>query len=176
MRREPDSVAHRLDKAVNDLNQVIRDIRSYIFHLRPAAYGAGTLTEALLDLAEEVRVNSLIDVEADVGDADGSRLPSEVAENLFHVAQEALANVSKHSHATRAWIRLRADGDAVALTVRDNGRGFDTPSSTGIGHRGLGNIADRARTIGGTLQLTSTVGTGTTVCVELRLEAEQGHA
>lgn len=173
---EPDSVAHRLDKAVNDLNQVIRDIRSYIFHLRPAAYGAGTLTEALLDLAEEVRVNSLIDVEADVGDADGSRLPSEVAENLFHVAQEALANVSKHSHATRAWIRLRADGDAVALTVRDNGRGFDTPSSTGIGHRGLGNIADRARTIGGTLQLTSTVGTGTTVCVELRLEAEQGHA
>lgn len=173
---EPDSVAHRLDKAVNDLNQVIRDIRSYIFHLRPAAYGASTLTEALLDLAEEVRVNSLIDVEVEVGDVDGSRLANDVAENLFHVAQEALANVSKHSHATRAWIRLRADSDAVALTVRDNGRGFDTPSSSGLGHRGLGNIADRAHAIGGSLQLTSTVGAGTTVCVELRLAREHAHA
>ena len=63
---EPDVVASRLDKAINDLNQVIKDIRSYIFHLRPAAYGAGTLTDALLDLAQEIRVNSLIDVEIDV--------------------------------------------------------------------------------------------------------------
>jgi signal transduction histidine kinase len=172
---EPDTVATRLDKAVSDLNQVIKDIRSYIFHLRPASYGAGTLTEALQDLADEVRINSLIDVEVDAGDVDASSLPNEVAENLFHIAQEALANVSKHSLATRAWLRLRIEGGVLALTVRDNGRGFDAGGSMGIGHRGLGNIADRTRTIGGALRLTSAVGSGTTVYVDVRLEREQAH-
>jgi signal transduction histidine kinase len=172
---EPDLVADRLDKAVNDLNQVIKNIRGYIFHLRPAAYGAGTLTDALHDLAEEVHVNSLIDVEVDTDAVDTSRLPRHVAENLFHIAQEGLANVSKHSRATRAWIRLRTDGDTLALAVRDNGRGFDASSSAGLGHRGLGNIADRARAIGGTLQLTSTSGIGTTICVDVPLEREQSY-
>jgi signal transduction histidine kinase len=173
---EPESVASRLDKAINDLHQVIKDIRSYIFHLRPAAYGAGTLTDALLDLAREVRVNSLIDVEIDLESADASQLPHDMAENLFHVTQEALANVSKHSRATRAWVRLRTDGNAVVLTVRDNGRGFDTSSSAGVGHRGLGNIADRTRAIGGDLQLTSAPGEGTAICVNVHLLKERADA
>jgi signal transduction histidine kinase len=165
---EPDAVASRLDRAINDLGQVIKDIRSYIFHLRPAAYGAGTLSDALLDLAQEVRVNSLMDVEIDVQSADASQLPHDLAEHLFHVAQEALANVAKHSRATRAWVRLRTDGNTLTLNVRDNGRGFDTSSSNGVGHRGLGNIADRTRAIGGDLQLTSAPGEGTAVCVHVR--------
>jgi signal transduction histidine kinase len=172
---EPDAVADRLDKTVNDLNQVIKNIRGYIFHLRPAEYGAGTLTDALRDLAEEVHVNSLIDVEVDTDDVDTSQLPKPVAENLFHIAQEALANVSKHSRATRAWIRLRSDGNILALAIRDNGRGFEPASSAGVGHRGLGNIADRARAIGGALEMTSTTGIGTTICVDVPLEREQSH-
>ena len=173
---EPDYVASRLDKAINDLGQVIKDIRSYIFHLQPAEYGAGRLTDALMELAREIRVNSLIDVEVDLEHADESALSHELAENLFHIAQEALANVSKHSRATRAWVRLGADGDALALTVRDNGRGFDAPSSAGVGHRGLGNIADRARAIGGTLHLTSAPGEGTTIRVRVRIVEDQAHA
>jgi two-component system, NarL family, sensor histidine kinase DevS len=173
---EPDLVASRLDKAINDLAQVIKDIRSYIFHLQPAAFGAGNLTDALLDLVREIRVNSLIDVEIDLSEADESGLPPYLAENLFLVTQEALANVSKHSRATRAWVRLHADCHSVAITVRDNGRGFDSSSSAGVGHRGLGNIADRARAIGGEFQLTSAPGGGTTVQIKVQRVAAQSHA
>ena len=72
---EPEFVSRRLDKAVNDLNQVIRDIRSYIFHLRPAAFSSKNLEEALFDLAREVQVNSLVDIEVKIEQVDAASLP-----------------------------------------------------------------------------------------------------
>ena len=173
---DPAFVSQRLDKAVNDLNQVIKDIRSYIFHLRPAAFDSRDLSQALVDLAREVRINSLIEVNLDVGD-DGVRdLPADVAENLFHIAQEALANVAKHSRASQAWTRLQIKDGVVQLTVRDNGRGFNTARPGGIGHRGLGNIADRARALGGTYEVTSSIGGGTSITVAVPLEGAYAHA
>jgi signal transduction histidine kinase len=163
---EPQFVAHRLDKAVGDLNQVIKDIRSYIFHLRPAAYSSGNLAEALYDLAREVQVNSLVDVEVTIVGVDAASLPDELAENLFHVAQEALANVAKHARASRAKIELFADDHAYTLTVADNGHGFDVSARGGIGHRGLGNIAHRARMSDAHLEIDSVPGNGTTIQVK----------
>jgi len=168
---EPEFVSRRLDKAVNDLNQVIRDIRSYIFHLRPAAFSSKNLEEALFDLAREVQVNSLVDIEVKIEQVDAASLPDELAENLFHIVQEALANVSKHARASRAAVELIGDGDAYALTVTDNGRGFETNSHRGVGHRGLGNIADRARTIEATLNIESSPGGGTSIRIGGRRDA-----
>ena len=173
---DPDFVRQRLDKAVNDLNQVIKDIRSYIFHLRPAAFDSRDLGQALFDLAREVRVNSLIEVNLDVADAGVRQLPADVSENLFHIAQEALANVAKHSRASQAWARLQIADGVVQLTVRDNGRGFNTSRPGGIGHRGLGNIADRARALGGTYEVTSSIGGGTSITVAVPLEGAYAHA
>jgi two-component system NarL family sensor kinase len=166
----------RLDKAVNDLNQVIKDIRSYIFHLRPAAFDANDLSQALRDLAREVRINSLIEVNLDISEQGVRELPNDVAENLFHIAQEALANVAKHSRASQAWAHLRVHAGIVELTVRDNGRGFNTTRPGGIGHRGLGNMADRARALGGTYELASSVRGGTCITVTVPLEGAYAHA
>jgi signal transduction histidine kinase len=173
---DPEFVRQRLDKAVNDLNQVIKDIRSYIFHLRPAAFDSRDLGQALFDLAREVRVNSLIEVNLDVAE-DGVRdLRPDVSENLFHIAQEALANVAKHSRATQAWTRLQVADGVVQLTVRDNGRGFNASRPGGVGHRGLGNIADRARALGGSYEVTSSIGGGTSITVAVPLEGAYAHA
>ncbi len=172
---DPQFVSTRLDKAVNDLNQVIKDIRSYIFHLRPAAFDSNDLSAALRDLAREVRVNSLIEVNLELGEDGVKQLPHDVAENLFHIAQEALANVAKHSRASQAWTRLRIHDNAVELTVRDNGRGFNTARPGGVGHRGLGNIADRARALGGTYELTSSDSHGTCITVAVPLEGAYAH-
>ena len=173
---DPAFVRMRLDKAVNDLNQVIKDIRSYIFHLRPAAFDANDLSQALRDLAREVRVNSLIEVNLDISEEGVRELPNDVAENLFHIAQEALANVAKHSRASQAWAHLRILDGIVELTVRDNGRGFNTTRPGGIGHRGLGNMADRARALGGTYELASSIRGGTCITVTVPLEGAYAHA
>ncbi|MBI5287902.1 MAG: GAF domain-containing sensor histidine kinase, partial [Chloroflexi bacterium] len=168
---EPEFVSRRLDKAVNDLNQVIRDIRCYIFHLRPAAFSSKNLEEALFDLAREVQINSLVDIEVKIEQVDAASLPDELAENLFHIVQEALANVSKHARASRAAVELIGDGEAYALTVTDNGRGFEMNTRRGVGHRGLGNIADRARTIDATLKIESSPGAGTSIRIGGRRDA-----
>jgi len=173
---EPALVATRLDKAVNDLNHVIKDIRSYIFHLRPAAFRADDLVGALHELARDIHVNSLIEIDLDVERASVPVLPHEVTENLFHIAQEALANVAKHSHASRAWARLEVADGVLTMTIRDNGRGFDTLRPGGLGHRGLGNMADRVRAMGGAYDLSSSVGAGTCVSVAVPLEGAYAHA
>jgi signal transduction histidine kinase len=162
---EPAFVSKRLDKAVNDLDQVIKDIRSYIFHLRPAAFSSRNLEEALYDLAREVQVNSLVDVDVRIAEVDAAALPDDLAENLFHIAQEALANVAKHARASRATVALIGDSDMYTLTVADNGRGFDALARRGMGHRGLGNITDRARSIEAEIDIESAPGAGTTIVV-----------
>ncbi len=173
---DPAFVRMRLDKAVNDLNQVIKDIRSYIFHLRPAAFDSNDLSLALRDLAREVRVNSLIEVNLETSEEGVCDLPHDIAENLFHIAQEALANVAKHSRASQAWAQLRIHDGVVELMVKDNGRGFNTARPGGIGHRGLGNIADRARALGGTYELASSINGGTCITVTVPLEGAYAHA
>jgi signal transduction histidine kinase len=162
---DPDLVETQLERAVNDLNKVIRDIRGYIFHLRPAAFTGNSLDEALFDLAREMHVNTLIDVELDTEGVDTSAIPDEIAENLFHITQEALANVAKHSRATHARVALGCEGGGLTLTIEDNGRGFETSTRLGIGHRGLGNMADRARAIGAIFQVDTGTGRGTIIRV-----------
>ncbi len=169
---EPEKVPARLDTAINALNQVIKDIRSYIFHLRPSAMSTTDITEALSQLVQEIRVNTLMDAELTV-DLDGTLLPEEHSIELFHMAQEALANVAKHSGATRVQTLLCRLNGNVALQVKDNGRGFDAQAAAAIGHRGLQNIADRARALGGSLNVSSKVGKGTEINVTVPLQREE---
>ena len=87
--------------------------------------------------------------------------------NLLRIAQEAVANASKHAQATRIEVKLERNGNIVNLTVSDDGRGFRTDDSfeTGGGHFGLIGIRERAERIGGELRLQSRPGLGTEVAV-----------
>jgi signal transduction histidine kinase len=90
-------------------------------------------------------------------------LAPERAAAIYRVAQEALANVAKHAHATRVSVQLFAAADEVSLEVADNGVGFDrhgAESTPGFGVRGL---IERARGFGGWAEVSSTPGRGTTV-------------
>jgi signal transduction histidine kinase len=103
---------------------------------------------------------------------ESGRLEPKVEIHLYRVMQEALNNVHKHAGATQVEVMLeRRDGD-VALVVEDNGRGFDPESvvpSEGKERLGLGGMRERAALIGGTLQIESTRGGGTTVFVRVPL-------
>jgi two-component system sensor histidine kinase DevS len=99
-----------------------------------------------------------------VGPDDGKiNLPREHATALFHICQEALANVAKHAHARNTSIQLWKAPERVLLEISDDGQGFDlSKMSVTLGH-GLSNMHTRARKVGGDVEITSEPGIGTTV-------------
>ena len=97
------------------------------------------------------------------GRSDAVALSMVNATALFHICQEALANVAKHAQAQRAHVHLWTTNNRVLLEVADDGKGFDLhDTSTNIGH-GLSNMQIRAHKVGGEMELTSSPGEGTTV-------------
>ena len=101
-------------------------------------------------------------------------LPEEHKICVFRVVQEALNNVCKHARATSAEIHLRGQGERLAVTVRDDGRGFRTPHQSGLGLLG---IHERVESLGGTMTVRSEPGKGATLEISLPLpqSAAAGH-
>jgi two-component system sensor histidine kinase DevS len=82
---------------------------------------------------------------------------------LFHICQEALANIAKHAKAKQVNISLWSTEERVLMEIHDNGRGFEMEKmNAAIGH-GLANMQTRARAVGGDVDISSVVGEGTTV-------------
>ena len=160
---EHDALKQRIQEATEGLNQAIRDIRAYILDLRPRQLGNDGLIGGLRRLALEYRANTLSDVGFTGTELDLKELPHSHALALFHICQEALANAAKHARAPRVQVAVLATTDRVLLEVRDDGRGFDLASMpVTLGH-GLANMQTRARAVGGEVDITSSIGEGTTV-------------
>jgi two-component system, NarL family, sensor histidine kinase DevS len=99
-----------------------------------------------------------------VSPKDGlANVPTVNATALFHICQEALANVAKHSKAQQAQVHLWTTRDRVILEVADDGQGFDQRKvSATLGH-GLSNMVSRARKVGGDVEINSNPGGGTNI-------------
>lgn len=165
----PGQLRPSVEKAMDTLTNVIKDIRSYIFDLRPSASEVTDLPHAIQQLVEDVRVNALIDARLEFdGDISGL-LDEKQAITLFHIAQEALNNISKHSRASAATVRLSRQDRRVVLEVQDTGTGFEVREGGPKEGHGLRNMRDRARSVDGDLTIESKPGRGTTVRVEIYL-------
>ncbi|HSB88472.1 MAG TPA: GAF domain-containing sensor histidine kinase [Anaerolineales bacterium] len=165
-----------LDRAIDGLNAIIRDIRSYILDLQPSRIPADDLGEALRRLLDEFRANSLMDAEL-ILDPDAAQTLAPTARiAAFHIAQEAVANVAKHSRAKRAWVTLRWLNDGIGLQVIDNGEGFDSAVRAELLGHGLSNMASRARAAGGELEIVSNPGEGTTVTARFPFDPDGRQA
>jgi two-component system sensor histidine kinase DegS len=103
------------------------------------------------------------------------RLAPEVEVMLFRIAQEAVSNIWRHSHASTAELVIEFSDAVVKLNIQDNGNGFRLPQRVGdlagLGKLGLAGMHERARLLGGTLTLTSNEGKGTIVTVEVPVSA-----
>ena len=98
------------------------------------------------------------------------QLPPAAEFQLLRIVQEALANIRRHSKATKAWVSLDENKRMVELTIRDNGCGFvtnDDAKKNGAGHHGLQVMRERAESLGGTLEITTGDQEGTEVRVLL---------
>ena len=160
---DPEEAKEHITTAIKGLDSIIRDIRSYIMDLQPGRIHDEPLAVALGRLVREFRANTLVQVNVDIpvdidaGIADNCRLA------LFHITQEALANVAKHAHASAVSVELGRLHDRVVLSIHDDGGGFDSEKIGGIPGHGLSNMAVRCRSLGGELTVSSEPGNGTRV-------------
>lgn len=163
----------RVDRAIDALNLVISDIRSYILRLRPTMGGEEDPVEALARLAEELAMHAVIDLEVDLegGAALLRGLSPDRRSDMLFIAREALSNVARHSGASRVALVLLDDGGDLVMAVEDNGRGFDVdalPGPDAYGrHQGVGNMRDRAIGMGGTFTVERPDGPGARIIVRV---------
>lgn len=162
-----DEVAPLLDTAIEGLNDAIRDIRNFILDLRPRRF-AGDVQQGLAQLVREFQANTMVPVSISVPERLED-LPLPQGRAIFLTTQEALANVARHARATRVDISLEYAAGRVILTIRDNGRGFDTSNEAlRVGH-GLANMQARADSLHGTFLIKSSPGGGAMVTLSIPL-------
>src|SRR5215207_352826 len=160
---DPQDAKSRVRRAIESLNQAIRDLRAYILDLRPRQMGSEGLLSGLNRLITEFRVNTLATVQLTGIDHELKDLPQPRSMALFHICQEALANIAKHAKAKQVEISLWSTEERVLMEIHDNGRGFDMEKvNASIGH-GVANMQTRARSVGGDVDISSVIGEGTTV-------------
>ncbi len=164
---ESDETRAAVDAVRELVVSTLQDVRRLAVELRPAALDDFGLVPAVQRLAETFREQSglQVDFEAQLGD---ERLPAEVETAIYRVAQEALTNIVKHAGAERVSILLRRKGGTVVAVVEDDGSGFELGGRR-VDALGLAGMRERMTLVGGTLQIESTVGGGTTVVAEVRL-------
>lgn len=155
----------RVQIAIDGLNQVIRDLRSYILDLRPRKMGEDGLVSGVKRLVAEFRANTFAEVSLVNPEHELKNLPEPSSLGLFHICQEALANVAKHAKAKNVQISLWQTKDRALMEIRDDGVGFEMEKiNASIGH-GLANMQTRAHSVGGDVEISSHVNEGTTILV-----------
>jgi signal transduction histidine kinase len=161
----PDEAGQRVDEAIDALNGVIRDIRHFIFGLRPLLLDSGSLNEGLRSLAGELQRNTATEI-AIHGEAPED-LPLATVADLLAVAREALANVARHAKAQHASLTITTSDDEISLEIADDGQGMDLDRPLDRSHNGLANMRARADALSGTFSVESSPGAGTRIIVRV---------
>jgi signal transduction histidine kinase len=167
--QEPE-VRARVAAALETVNSAIEASQRIMHNLRPAILEQG-LVAALQWMTARFERRTGIEASLRVGE-EWLELPSGVPLVAYRTAQEALTNVSKHAQASRVDIELSQDSGVLTLEIRDNGRGIapaDLAKERSFGIRGL---HERAATVGGWVDLSSTPGTGTSLILTVPLDPD----
>lgn len=168
------TAAHeQIDRTRAYVREGLAEARRSIWDLR-AITAQDTLPTRLTRLADQTGTPQL-QINLTIGGTYRPLTPA-VETEVLRIAQEALANITRHAHATRAAIDLRYHSKRLTLTINDNGRGFDATNNTlpANGHFGLQGMRERAAQIGADLSVNSTPGQGTSVTLDSPIAPEKG--
>jgi len=155
----PEEVRQRLDRAVDELDGTIRELRSTIYGLQAPAEGRPSLRSQVLEVvdaatehlgfAPSLRMDGLLDTLA----------TPDIADNLLAMLREALSNVARHAQAAHVDVSVRVHGKQFTVQVVDDGVGMARDAA----RSGLVNLASRAEHLGGSLRVSSSRAGGTSV-------------
>jgi signal transduction histidine kinase len=164
--------AARVERAIDSIHLSIKDIRNFIFGLRPELLEGVSVVVGLAALADEYRHNMIVDLELRLPEAV-TEPPAEVTGHLLAIVAESLSNIVRHSQASRASLTLSNldHGRVLQLAIEDNGIGFDPTGVVKLGHQGLANTRARAAQIGGSITIDSRPGSGTRLVVRVPAQA-----
>jgi len=172
----PPTLRKSVGKLEDLADNLMRDVHRLAWELRPAALDDFGLELALRRYVNEWAALTGLAVDFDSRGVTEQRLAREVETTLYRIAREALTNVLRHAKAKRVSVLLQRRSDHVSLIVEDDGQGFDAPgmlqAPADQGKLGLLGIQERATLAGGSAQIESSPGAGTTMLVRLPLAYE----
>jgi NarL family two-component system sensor histidine kinase YdfH len=163
----PDRAHQIVREAMDQARSTLSDARRAIGDLRSSLEPVPGLEQALGSEVERFRNATGLPCELEVKLTDEPS--SQVVENALRIVSEALTNIARHAQANQAWVKVEDAAGQVCLEVRDDGQGF-APEAIEAGHYGLLGMRERARLVGGTFDVSSQAGQGTTIKVCLPLE------
>jgi signal transduction histidine kinase len=159
------------EKAGQRLRQVVDDVHRLSRAMRPPLLDDFGLESALAKYVEDASQELGIAIDYQYSRAgDHERLPDPVEITLYRIVQEAVSNIVRHAEATRASVVVLQKKGECTLLVEDNGRGFDTDDVRRETCLGIVGMRERVAPLGGTCDIESRAGTGTTVRVKLPLD------
>lgn len=160
---DPERMRAIVEQALALTRANLDEARRSVLDLRAAPLEGQSLIKALQTLAETVQLRKGGQVAFEA--TGGARpLPTRIEIGVYRIAQEALTNITRHAHATRARLELTMTPETLRCVIDDNGRGFD-PASIPADRYGVRGMSERARLLGGELHVASAPGEGT--CVEV---------
>jgi signal transduction histidine kinase len=175
MKKDPSMVPQELDKFANLAKAANAEMRMTLFELRPLTLESDGLRAALNEYVEKLKLRSgdTQIVIRSKGAVD-SVLAKESEGVIFDIIQESVNNALKHAQAKNIWIMLERKKEVYTASIKDDGKGFDLESAkksaTKRASFGLKNFSERAQMIGGSVEVDSAPGEGTTISVMVALE------
>ncbi len=166
----PLALQEQLNDIVDSAQNSISDVRTISHGLRPVHLERFGLTDALLNLCEEVKQTSGIEWLIDIENIDDC-IDSENEINFYRVIQEAINNIIKHSLATKAEIHIEIDNSEITTTISDNGKGFDPEVKKNTGGLGLTGMSERVESLGGKFNTRTKNHIGTTLTFKVPINS-----
>ncbi len=169
---DPAAAQGQLCKASDLADQIRQELTAILQQLRPAALVEEGLRTALQDYTRQWSQRS--GIVAEFSAQGGYSIPLDIEEALFRVAQEALANVARHSQSSQVQVQLEQESGQVCLAIHNNGTGFEMAQGASKG-QGLTNMRERVEAHRGTLSISgTTVGTLVKACIPLVINQPAG--
>ncbi len=166
----PDDTARELHSMQEMTTNAISEIRDFLSGKEVGSLAPGTLIESLKGdlsfLRDGLGIHAILENEP-----EELNLPPEAERELYYVIREAIMNIAKHAHASKAAVLLRVIGHQIRGTVEDDGVGFDAENAAANGRLGLRSMEERILKLGGRLDIQAAAGKGTRLTFTVPLPA-----
>ena len=160
---DPDKAKALLAQADGSARDGLDEARRALQALRASPLEDLGLVLALETLAKEATARTGATLHLELPEMSLTFLEPHIEQSIYRVAQEALENCVRHASSKNLWVSLIDSAEQLKLQIKDDGQGFDQTAPTSSGHYGVAGMKERASVIGGTLQVESSSGVGTTV-------------
>ena len=172
--QEGDELFKRGEAVANILRGAIASVRDIAYGLSPPALGQLGLARALENHCQDICGRAGISVDFYAAGIENINMNFDTEINIYRMVQEAITNMVKHAHASKATVRLVKSHPDILIRIEDNGQGFEVVKRMAEGieekRMGLRSMEERARLIGGSMEIQSLAGTGTRIIFKIPID------